>query len=74
MDAGPGFEFGLAEGANPDDMVINELLYNPKDDAVTGVDYVEIYNRSDKIIDLAQVVLATENKESGEIESVKNIS
>jgi len=74
LDAAGGLEFGLPQEAIADDIVINELLYNPKNDAVTGVDYVEIYNRSTKIIDLAQLVLATENEETGEMESVKDIS
>jgi len=74
LDATTGLEFGLPEAAIANDVVINELLYNPKDDAVTGVDYVEIYNRSNKIVDLAQLVLATEHEETGQIESVKYIS
>jgi hypothetical protein len=74
IDAPAGLEFGLPEAAVANDIVINELLYNPKDDVVTGVDYVEIYNRSNKIIDLAELVLATEDEDSGQIESVKNIS
>jgi hypothetical protein len=74
LDAGSGLEFGLPQDIVENDIVINELLYNPKDDAITGVDYVEIYNRSTKIIDLSNLVLATENKDNGDIESVKNIS
>ncbi|OQX72762.1 MAG: hypothetical protein B6D64_14700, partial [Bacteroidetes bacterium 4484_276] len=74
IDSQTGLEFGLPQAAVANDIVINELLYNPKDDAVTGVDYVEIYNRSNKIIDLAELVLATEDETSGQVESVKNIS
>ncbi len=37
------------------DIVINEILFNPKP---TGNDYVEIYNRSNKILDLKNVSLA----------------
>jgi hypothetical protein len=74
LDAAAGLEFGLPQAPNPGDVVINELLYNPKDDGLTGVDYVEIYNLSNKIIDLGQMVLATENEDNGEMESVKDIS
>jgi len=67
-------EFGLPETAVAGDIIINEVLYNPKDDVVTGVDFVEIYNRSGKITDLGNLVLASENTGTGEIESVKNVS
>ena len=49
-------EFGLAENAVKGDIVINEILFNPIDD---GVDFVEIYNNSDKIIDLKDLQLGT---------------
>lgn len=74
LDAGPPLQFGLPEYPSPGDIVINELLYNPRNDWVNGVDYVEIYNRSDKIIDLYELVLATKNDETQQIETVKNIS
>jgi hypothetical protein len=46
--------FGLPQLPVANDVVINELLFNPK---VNGVDYVELYNRSDKIIDLADLYI-----------------
>jgi hypothetical protein len=42
-------EFVLPERAVRGDIVINEILANPRP---TGVDFVEVYNRSDKTIDL----------------------
>ncbi|MDP2386505.1 MAG: lamin tail domain-containing protein [Bacteroidota bacterium] len=46
--------FGLPQGPLAGDVVINELLFNPKTD---GVDYVELYNNSSKIIDLYDVYI-----------------
>lgn len=42
--------FGLPDIASANDVVINEILFNPW---TNGEDYVELYNRSDKIIDLS---------------------
>jgi hypothetical protein len=39
-------------------VVINEILFNPPPD---GFDYLEIYNRSNRVIDLKQLYLATRN-------------
>lgn len=44
------YKIGIPEKAELNDIAINEILFNPKGD---GVDYVEIYNRTDKIFDLA---------------------
>lgn len=43
--------FGIPEDIKPQDVVINEILFNPLGD---GVDYVELYNRSQKVIDLSR--------------------
>jgi hypothetical protein len=48
--------FGLAQPVDSLDIVINEVLFNPW---TNGVDYVEIYNRSPKIIDLKSLQLGT---------------
>ncbi len=47
--------FGLPESISPNDVVINEILFNPAD----GVsEYIELYNISNKVIDLSQLALA----------------
>ncbi|MDA3820018.1 MAG: lamin tail domain-containing protein [Candidatus Delongbacteria bacterium] len=49
-------EFALADSVVEGDVVINEILFNPPDGAE---DYVELYNRSDKFIDLYDLRMAT---------------
>lgn len=49
-------EFGVAEMALKENVIINEVLFNPLGD---GVDFVEIYNNSDKLIDLSLLTLGT---------------
>jgi hypothetical protein len=61
---------GLSSIADSLDIVINEILFNPKSN---GTDYVEIYNRSKKIIDLKQMYIANRNT-AGVISSIKQIS
>lgn len=50
-----GSRFIIPETAMPNDIVINEILFNPYAD---GIDFVEIYNRSNKIIDLSTITVS----------------
>lgn len=47
--------FVIPESAIANDIVINEILFDPKTD---GIDFVEIYNRSNKIIDLKTMMIS----------------
>ncbi len=52
-------------------VVINEILFNPKDD---GVDFVEIYNRSDKNIDLTKLYIASYDLNTNKLKSMYALS
>ena len=49
-------KIGIAETAVAGDLLINEILFNPK---TGGNDFVELYNNSSKIIDLKNIKVAT---------------
>ena len=61
---------GLSEVADSLSIVINEILFNPPS---AGSDYVEIYNRSNKIIDLKQTYIANRNT-TGIVSSIAQLS
>lgn len=60
---------GWAVATDSLDVVINELLFNPKPD---GVDYLELYNRSAKIINLKDLYIANRSS-TGIVSSVKQV-
>lgn len=57
------FDFGIPEPALPGDLVWNELMFENPEQAT---EYVEIYNKSDKVIDLSGFVVTT-RKVDGEL-------
>lgn len=63
------FQFALPEEAIPGDVLINEILFNPRPN---GVDFVEIFNNSDKFINLKDWYIA--NLEDGLVKGSKIIS
>jgi len=63
-------KLGLPETAWPGDLVINEILFDPKPN---GFDYVEVYNNSDRILDAANLYVANRNS-SGAISSMRSFS
>ncbi len=52
--------FGIAEPAIPGDILINEILFNPRSGSY---DFVELYSTSDKIIDLGKMLLASRSSD-----------
>jgi hypothetical protein len=48
-------KFGVPQAAIQNDIIINEILFNP---APTGVDFVELYNTSSKFINLKSIAIA----------------
>lgn len=62
--------FGYAQLPDSFDIIINEVLFDPK--GSDGIDFVEIYNRSERIIDLKDVRLS--NLKNNKIDSGTIIS
>lgn len=62
--------FGVLEPVDSGDIVVNEILFNPPPG---GVDYVELYNRSGRILNLQELRLANRNSR-GELGSLSLVS
>jgi Lamin Tail Domain len=61
---------GLPVDAGAGELMINEILFNPRSN---GFDYVEFYNNSNKIFDAAKLYIANRNS-SGVISSIAVLS
>lgn len=63
-------DFGLPYLADSNQLFINEVLFNPHSG---GVDFVELYNNSNKLIDVKDLLLAKRDGD-GNIDQVENIA
>ncbi len=63
-------QVGLPKRADSLALVINEILFNPKPN---GADYVELYNRGNKIINLKNIYIAN-RASNGSVGSIKQLS
>ncbi|HEX2900960.1 MAG TPA: lamin tail domain-containing protein, partial [Bacteroidia bacterium] len=63
--------FGIADAVVVGDLIINEILYNPY---TGGSDFVELYNNSDKIIDISTVYIGEIYPETDSIFNGKQAS
>ena len=62
---------GIPDPANPRDIIINEILPDPE---TNGERFVELFNRSKKIIDMKQLILTSFDSISNVITDSKTIS
>lgn len=60
-------QFGVPSRVEEGDIIINEILSNPP---TNGVEYVELYNKSDKYINLASVKLGSVGRTSNTLYTV----
>jgi hypothetical protein len=61
---------GLPQTPGVEDVVINEILFNPK---TPGSDYVELYNKSKKVIDASKLYIANKSS-AGSVASLKKLA
>ncbi len=58
ISANSTMQFAIPDLASPNDIVVNEVLFDPLDN---GVEWIEIYNRSKKIIDLKEIYFCSQD-------------
>ncbi|MGN6495030.1 MAG: lamin tail domain-containing protein [Agriterribacter sp.] len=61
---------GLADDAGEQDIIFNEILFNPADN---GTDYIELYNRSKRIVNAKELWISNRNA-SGNIGTLKQLT
>ena len=67
---GPDVSFFYPGDIVKSDVLINEILYDPKGD---DADFIELYNNSDKVLDFKDLFITTVNTKN-ELGSIKQIS
>jgi hypothetical protein len=68
---GESIIFGQMYKPEKENLVINEILFHPHSG---GSDFVEIYNRSDRILDLSDISLASRNRTTGDLQQIHRVS
>ncbi|MDR0726320.1 MAG: lamin tail domain-containing protein, partial [Prevotellaceae bacterium] len=63
--------FGQMHKPEKENFVINEILFHPRSG---GSDFVEIYNRSDRILDLSDISIASRNRTTGNLQQIHRVS
>ena len=63
--------FGIPLPIEPGDLIINEILFNPYSG---GSDYVELYNLSDKVVDLSTLYIAEYDEEYDSLYNADKVS
>jgi len=63
--------FAIADSSKANDLVINEILFNPPSD---GVDFVELFNHSTKVLDLKDISIANKNTSTNEVGTLSMLS
>lgn len=61
----------VPELAEPFDAVINEVLFNPPD---RGARYIEVYNRSEKVLDLRNHLITSKDTVEGFLNTIHEVS
>lgn len=70
IGSGSQVSLGLPQTPGAHDIVLNEILFNPRSNAY---DYVELYNRGNKVVDAASLYIAN-RQDTGVAGSLKKLS
>jgi hypothetical protein len=70
IPVGQPIPFALPEPMVSGDVIINEILFDPN---TSGIDFVEIYNRSNKVVDLNTLYIGSMDTISGQLKDTETI-